>query len=260
MRKMFYFILILIIGLAVYSFLEPYLIRVERVEVEVDEMKGLKIVHLTDFHSRRFGYKEKKVLSKLEELNPDYIFVTGDFIDTRTRNLESCQRFWEALTEQYPNKVFGVTGNHEYQHSRTEEVISRLERSGIRLLNNESLKLTFKESSFVLAGVEDPHARHADLKQALPRKGAEILLSHSPEIFKKAKRKNVDLVLTGHTHGGQVGIPFLRRLVLPLRCDKKYREGLFKEQQTFMYISRGIGTTILPIRFNAPPEITLIKI
>lgn len=255
---MFYFILILIIGLAVYSFLEPYLLRVETVELDRGkDLQGLKIVHLTDFHSRRFEKKEKKVLTKLRKINPDYVFVTGDFVDFLTRDLDSCQKFWEALTEQY--RVFGVTGNHEYKHGKTEQIISRLERSGIRLLNNESVQLSFHGKKFVLAGVKDPHLGHADLKQALPQEGAEILLAHSPEIFKEAKDEQIDLVLSGHTHGGQVNIPLLTPLILPLRYGKKYKQGWFEEQDTVMHVSRGIGTTILPIRFNAPPEITLIK-
>lgn len=257
--KMYYFILILLLIWGAYFFVEPYLMGVEKVNVDLEEdLEGLKIVHLTDLHSRRFGPKEKKLLSKLKELDPDYVFVTGDFIDTRTRNLKSCQEFWEALVEQHPDKVFGVLGNHEHQHSKTEEIISRLERSGIRILNNESLELAFEGSSFVLAGTKDPHTRQADLAKATGGERPDVLLAHSPEIFKEAKGK-VDLVLTGHTHGGQVNIPLLRWLVLPLRYGKKYREGLFEEQGSSLYVSKGIGTTILPIRFNAPPEITLIE-
>lgn len=249
---MIYLVLIILV-ISSYFFIEPYLLRVEKVELEMNQ--NLKIAHLSDLHSRGFGKVEKKVLAKLEEMNPDYVFVTGDFIDNRTHNLKECQKFWEALVEQSSGKVYGVLGNHEYRHPKTEEIISRLEGSGVKLLNNESIEV----DSFVLGGVKSPHLRRDDTERVFKQK-VDILLAHSPEIFKKVKDKKVDLVLSGHTHGGQVNIPFLRRLVLPLRYGKKYREGLFKEQGTYLYVSRGIGTTLLPIRFNAPPEISLIKL
>lgn len=251
--KMFYFGLILLILVGIYSFVEPHFLGVEKVEIETEKIEDLKIAHLTDFHSRHFGKIEKRVLAKLKEIEPDYIFITGDFVDARTHDLESCQDFWTALAEQYPDRVYGVTGNHEYRHPENDEITSRLRESGIKLLNNESVEL----EGFVLAGVESPHLKHDDVERVFDRK-VDILLAHSPEIFRKVKDKKVDLVLTGHTHGGQVNIPLLRRLVLPLRYGKKYREGLFHEEGTYMYVNRGIGTTVLPIRFNAPPVIGLI--
>lgn len=251
--EMNYFILIFLLLAASYLFVEPHLLGTEEVEVELESIEGVKIAHLTDLHSKGFGNTEKKVLRKLEEIDPDYVFVTGDFVDKRTRNLEKCQKFWEALAEQHSGKVFGVLGNHEYQHPETDQLINRLQESGIQLLNNESVEL----EGFTLGGVRSPHLNHDDLEAV---NGADVLLAHSPEVFKKAKSKEIGLVLSGHTHGGQVNIPLLTHLILPLRYGKKYKEGLFKEKDTYMYVSRGVGTTILPIRFNAPPEISLIKL
>lgn len=251
--EMYYLALILLILAGSYLFLEPHLLGTEEVKVKLENVEGIKIVHLTDIHSQRFGKTEKKVLAKLEEIDPDYVFVTGDFVDKRTRNLEECQKFWEALAEQHSGKVFGVLGNHEYQHPKTDQIINYLEESGIQLLNNESVEL----EEFTLGGVKSPHLNHDDL-EIIGK--PEVLLAHSPEIFKKVKDKEIGLVLSGHTHGGQVNIPLLTRLILPLRYGKKYKEGLFKEENTYMYVSRGVGTTILPIRFNAPPEVSLINI
>jgi hypothetical protein len=86
------------------------------------------------------------------------------------------------------------------------------------------------------------------------------MLAHSPEIFRRIKSQNIDLVLTGHTHGGQVNIPFITNFFLPVKYGRKYKSGLFKEDSTYLYVNRGVGTTLLPFRFNAPPEITLIEL
>ncbi len=88
----------------------------------------------------------------------------------------------------------------------------------------------------------------------------KILLAHSPEIFRKVKGRDIDLVLVGHTHGGQINIPFITNLFLPLKYDKKYKNGLFRVNSTYLYVNRGTGTTFLPIRFNSFPEIALIKV
>lgn len=252
--KMYYFALILLIIVVAYLFIEPGFLGVEEIKVDLEKVNDLKIVHLSDLHSDNFGKMERKVLTKLKEIDPDYVFITGDLIDTHTRNLKSCQEFWETLTEEYPGKVYGVLGNHEYRHSQTKKIKHNLEESGIRLLNNETVEL----EGFTLGGVKSPHLKRDDVDRVFGQ-DVDILLAHSPEIFKKVKDKNVELVLSGHTHGGQVNVPLLRRLVLPLRYGKKYREGLFQEQGTYLYVNRGIGTTILPIRFNAPPVISVIK-
>ncbi|MEF8846881.1 MAG: metallophosphoesterase [Candidatus Paceibacterota bacterium] len=251
--KMVYLVLALLVLFACYLFTEPYLLKTKRVELDMKE-ENLKIVHLTDLHSKKFGWTERRVLERLREVDPDYIFVTGDFVDDSTYNLEECQQFWEALVDQHSGKVYGVLGNHEYRHPKTKEVIGRLKESGIKLLNNESVEL----NGLILGGVKSPHLKHDEMNKALKR-DVDILLAHSPEIFRKVKDKKVDLMLSGHTHGGQINIPILRGLVLPLRYGKKYREGVFKEQDTYLHVSRGIGTSILPIRFNAPPEISIIE-
>jgi len=250
---MYYFVLILLVIAAVYPFLEPHFLGTEEINIELENAEDVKIAHLTDLHSRGFGSLEKKVLKKLERIDPDYIFITGDFVDKRTQDLEACQNFWKVLVDQHPNKVFGVLGNHEYSHGRTKKIIELLEESGVKLLNNEAVEI----DEITLAGVKSPHLDRDELNF---NKEVDILLAHSPEIFRRVKNKKIGIILTGHTHGGQVNIPILSRLVLPMRYGKKYKEGLFKEQGTYMYVNRGIGTTILPIRFNAPPVIGLIDL
>ncbi|HDZ54207.1 hypothetical protein LCGC14_0160390 [marine sediment metagenome] len=254
-------------------------IKIERFSIEIKNLppsfRGVKIAHLSDLHSKNFSEKENKVLEILQSLNPDFIFITGDFINETTKDLESCQNFWKKLSESYSKKVFGVLGNHDHYHPQFKIINNLLEESGIKILENEAVILRRNEdfihpirklsisNGVYLIGVDDPHEGYDDVEKAMAgiEAGAsKILIAHSPEIFRKVKGKGVDLVLVGHTHGGQINIPFITNLLLPLKYDKKYKSGLFEENSTFLYVSRGIGTTLLPIRFNAPPEIALIEL
>ncbi len=113
-----------------------------------------------------------------------------------------------------------------------------------------------------MIGVDDPHSGYDNIDKAVAEvegNSFKVLLAHSPEIFRKITGKKINLVLAGHTHGCQVGIPLLCDLFLPLNYDKKYKKGLFEENSTYLYVSRGVGTTIVPFRLNALPEITIIN-
>lgn len=264
------------------------MIKVKKISIKIKNLPssfdGVKIAHLTDFHSRRFGKKEKRVLEILDEIKPDFVVITGDFVDWSTKDLNSCQDFWKSISKKFEGKTFGVYGNHEHRHSKFKILDNLLKKSGIEFLNNKSTKLKI-DNDFVhpvreyqdrekeqgkqfsngiyLIGVDDPHLEQDNISKAtenVKNDAPKILLAHSPEIFRKVKQGNIDLVLVGHTHGGQINIPFLINFLLPLKYDKKYKRGLFFENGTYMYVNRGIGETILPVRFNSFPEVTLITL
>lgn len=257
---------IILLGFRIF-FVESKTIKIEEIEIRIKNLpvsfKEIKIAHLSDFHSKNFGEGEKEITENLKRLNPDLVFITGDFIDWTTKDLNSCQDFWKELAKNYSGKIFGVLGNHEHRHPKFKTVKNLLKESGIKILENESEKIE-KEGDFIyLIGADDPREGYDDIGKAMENAeddAPKILLAHSPEIFRKVKEKNIDLVLVGHTHGGQINIPFLVDFFLPLKHDKKYKSGLFKENSTYLYVNRGIGTTVLPLRFNSPPEITLIKL
>jgi len=266
--KIIFGILFSVILLGIWSFfVEPKIIKIEEVSIEIKNLpssfKEIKIVHLSDFHSKNFGEREKKVLENLKQLNPDFIFITGDFVEWTTRDLNSCQYFWKELSKNYPKRIFGVLGNHEHRHPKFKIIKNLLAESGIEILDNKTKKIKKNEDFIYLIGVDDPHEGYDNIEKAMEgikNENPKILLAHSPEIFRKVKDKNIDLILVGHTHGGQINIPFIINFFLPLKYDKKYKSGLFKENSTYLYVNRGIGTTVLPIRLNAPPEITLIEL
>ncbi len=248
-------------------FIEPEMIKLERVSVKIKNLppsfKNLKILHLSDLHSKNFGKKERKILEILSQLNVDFIFITGDIVDWETRDLKSCQKFWKELSKNYQGKVFAVFGNHDHRNKNFKTLKKLLKESGIEILNNESKKIKKDESFIYLVGVDDPHLGYDNIEKAMENVKKEnfpkILLAHSPEIFRKVKEKNFDLILVGHTHGCQIAIPIFCDLILPLKYDKKYKRGLFKENSTYMYVNRGIGETFLPIRINSFPEMTIIE-
>lgn len=262
------FLLVFLILIGIWGFfIEPNLIKIEKISLKIKDLpssfENIKIAHLTDLHSKKFGKKEEKILKILAQLNPDFIFITGDIIDWETYDFESCQRFWKALSKDYQGRIFGVYGNHEHRNRNFRKLNDFFRESQIEILNNESRKLIKKGDFIYLIGVDDPHLGYDDLEKAMEKvkeDAPRILLAHSPEIFRKVKDKNIDLVLVGHTHGGQINLPILGNLILPLKYDKKYKRGLFFENSTYMYVNRGIGETFLPIRINSFPEIILIKL
>lgn len=269
-KKIFLGILILsIILISVWSFfIEPNFIKIEEISIKIENLppsfKGIKIAHLSDFHSKKFGKRERKVLKILSDLNPNFIFITGDIINWNTKNLSSCQIFWKELSKNFKNKIFVVYGNHDHWNRNFQTFDEFFRESGIKVLNNQSEKIEKNGEFIYLIGVDDPNLGYDNLSKAMGKieindKNPKILLAHSPEIFRKIKNSffQINLILTGHTHGGQVDIPFLTNLILPLKYDKKYKRGFFKESLTHLYVNRGVGFSGLPMRLNCFPEITL---
>ena len=262
--------LISVIFLFYYSFIfEPNNIQIEKIIIEIEnlpeEFEGTRIVHLTDFHSKDFGEREKRVLEILEDLNPDFVFITGDFIDHKTKDINSCQEFWSRLGNKYQGNIFGVLGNHEYwiDHLDADSIENLLEKSGIVILDNENKKILRDNNYIYLIGVNDPDTKRDDLQKAMlgvKKNIPNILLAHSPDIINNLQEEKVDLILVGHTHGGQVVIPFMRPFWTPTKNRGKYASGLFKINDILLYVNRGIGTAALSIRFNCPPEVAVIEL
>lgn len=227
-----------------------------------DSLKDLKILQISDLHLKEFGFREGKVLKIIKDIKPDFIFITGDIVDWMTKDFLGTEKFLRDLSIGNKDKIFAVFGNHDHRNNKFKTLQSVLKENGIQVLVNESRKLEISGSYFYLIGVDDPHLGYDDIDKAtaeVKEDSFKILLAHSPEIFRKITDKKINLVLAGHTHGCQVGIPFLCDLFLPLKYDKKYKRELFEENSTFLYVNRGIGETFIPFRLNASPEITVIN-
>jgi hypothetical protein len=263
MKRTIIIILILLLLGSAWSFLEPYQVQLKEVEIKFQNLdsraKNLKIVQISDIHFKKIGVREKKLLKILKKIEPDYLLITGDIVNWKADDLDSLSQFCQSLSGIAKKGTFGVYGNHEHLNFKFSKLKPIFEESGIKILENQSI---FLEKSIYLIGVDDPHLGFDNLKIAtdqIDQKAPKILLAHSPEIFRKIKQENI-LVLAGHTHGGQINVPIIVNLILPLRYDKQHKSGLFKEGSRWLYINKGIGTTFLPLRFNSLPEITIIRL
>lgn len=246
-------------------FVEPNIIRVEKLYFEFDNFpqKETKILHITDTHSYGFGHKEEEILRIVKVQNPDFIFLTGDIVDWKTTDFASCALFWKKLAKGRENRIFAVYGNHEHRNPNFAYIEELLRQSGITVLVNESTRIETPSGYFFLIGLDDPHLGFDNVDKAMEdsyEDSPKIVLAHSPEIFRKIKKKNIDLVLVGHTHGCQINIPIICDWIVPLNYDKQYKQGLFQEEGTYMYVSRGVGEGVLPFRLNCFPEVTIITI
>lgn len=252
----------------IYGFIvEPnILIMISKITIEINGLpscfNGFRIVQISDLHfgSFKLNVREWIILSKIKTLKPDIIVVTGDFVSKVTA-MEEALDFVEKLANIAP--VFVVFGNWDWWSlidlSEFKEKLKSI--PNVTVLNNIYSKLNRECGTIFIVGVDDPYTSKANLGKALediPANSVKILLAHSPQIIDEAKGK-VQLVLAGHTHGGQIVLPIIGPPFIPLPSKyRKYVAGLFIENGTYMYVSRGIGTSILPARFLSPPEIVLV--
>jgi len=243
--------------------------QVEEVDVPLAglpaDLDGLRVLQLSDIHLGAFLSERElaRVIDASRELRPHIAFATGDFISTFGDPLEACIR--QLARVKADAGMWGCLGNHErYAHveHRATELAAR---AGIRILRGESSQLRFGNSVLNVAGVD---------YQSLYRKqqyltGAErlvypgavnLLLSHNPDVFPVAAGQGYQLMLAGHTHGGQVTVEILDQGINPARFFTPYVKGLYRLEPAAGYVTRGIGTIGIPARIGAPPEITLLRL
>ncbi|HEU5411860.1 MAG TPA: metallophosphoesterase [Candidatus Acidoferrales bacterium] len=221
-----------------------------------EPFRGLRIVQLTDIHHGIYFPEAalNLVVEMTNKLNPDIVALTGDFV-TRSRNyIEPCAEILSGL--QATEGVFAVLGNHDFRVG-ADPIASALDRNGIEVLRNRHVTLRRRGQKLCLAGIDDFLYR-ADLPRALrgiSENTPTVLLSHNPAIIEGASRMGVGLVLSGHTHGGQVRLPLVGCVYG--RSDEKmrFKKGRDSLRGTQIYVSRGLGTVVLPIRYGCPPEL-----
>ena len=233
---------------------------------------GYRIAHISDLHNAEMGKDNEKLLDMLRETEPDIIAITGDIIDSRNTNIDIALQFTKAAMEIAP--CYYVTGNHEARISKYDELKAGMEAAGVVVLEDEKTKISLEGGEITLIGVNDPSYQtdylFGDAEAVMQSKLQEIsdaeneftiLLSHRPELFEAYADNKMDLVLSGHAHGGQFRLPFVGGLVAPNQgLFPKYDAGLYTEENTNMIVSRGIGNSILPFRFNNRPEVILIEL
>ena len=234
---------------------------------------GFRIAQVSDLHNAEFGEGNAELLQMLHECDPDVIVITGDLVDASRTDMDIALAFVRKAVKIAP--IYYVTGNHEAAISRYDVLKTGLEAAGVTVLEDEAVRLEHKGESITLIGLSDPDATiKGDLFGEVPamvstklvslmdgESGYTILLSHRPELFDAYVSVGIDLVLSGHAHGGQFRLPFIGGLIAPNQgLFPKYDAGLYTEGKTNMVVSRGIGNSIIPIRFNNRPEIVVVEL
>lgn len=237
-----------------------------------ESFDGYRIAHVSDLHNAQMGKDNEMLLTMLREAEPDMIAITGDLIDSRNTDVDIAFQFVQKAVEIAP--CYYVTGNHEARISEYEELEARMASVGVVILKDISTEIRIGEDTITLIGVDDPSFQtdylFGDSEAVMSSKltalhtdgdGFTILLSHRPELFEIYKSHDIDLVLSGHAHGGQFRLPFIGGIVAPNQgFFPKYDVGLYTEGHTNMLVSRGIGNSILPFRINNRPEVLLVEL
>ncbi len=246
------------------AFAEPYQLAVERHAVALKRLPqaldGLRVVHLSDIHHSPFTGREQveRAVEVANSLQPDIIALTGDYISHEREYVQPCAEMLGRLRAR--KGVYAVLGNHD-NWVDAELITDLFQLAGIRVLNNEGMRFEDKGASFWLAGVNDTMVGLEDLPLALAGSSEDelkLLLAHNPIILRRAARAGVDLVLAGHTHGGQV--TWRSERSASGRVRRRILRGLGRRGNTQIYVTRGLGTVVLPVRYGCPPEVSLLQL
>ncbi|MDE5053838.1 metallophosphoesterase [Niallia taxi] len=271
-KKILLIITLFLLCAVVFSYFQNNWLSISRFTITSQEITGdgLKIIQLSDLHSKEFGGNQHRLVSKVQALRPDIIAFTGDIIDKDKYDEKTVLSLLKQLKEIAP--TYYVTGNHEYWSGKYDQLEKVIKSTDVTILHNQREKLHLNGTTFLLAGIDDPAISseasavtvETELGKTLEGVNDQefvVLLSHRPELFSIYAKHNIDLVLSGHAHGGQVRIPFVGGLVAPDQGFlPKYTAGKYEQDGTAMIVNRGLGNSIIPQRVFNTPEIVEITI
>ncbi|HZJ76063.1 MAG TPA: metallophosphoesterase [Oscillospiraceae bacterium] len=239
---------------------------------------GYKIAQVSDLHNKNY---HGRLIEKIKKVNPDIIVITGDLIDRRNTKIDTAINFVRQAAKIAP--VYYVSGNHEQLSGKYDELKKELRKPDVQIVDNYYTTLKHNRDEIGLMGIADPATeqnRRTYFRRNSSRRNSSqyaednlkklfnynhintdfnILLSHRPEPFSVYKDMNIDLVFSGHAHGGQIRIPFIGSLFAPSQgFFPKYTEGIYSEGNTSMVVSRGLGNSIFPFRIFNRPELVVV--
>ncbi len=258
MKKMT-IILIIILSIIIFSavwavFIEPYTLTVNRVNIDDNSLKGLKIVFASDFHIKPYEmFRLKRIVTAINKQNADIILLGGDYVNGHKKGRSmTIAKIAEELSDiQSKYGTYAVIGNHDGWQGK-KECITELEKHNIKVLFNENKCF----EKFCIAGVDDLQTGVPDIGKALSNIAKPVILvTHTPDIMPDVPY-SVNLTLAGHLHGGQIRLN--QAIITPSIYGNKYANGYLNDKGKKIYTTKGLGTSILPVRFNCPPEIAVI--
>lgn len=220
---------------------------------------GFTFLHLSDLHVDMNSDATGALIKKIKTLEYDACILTGDYRAKTNGPIDAAMKNMLYLFEHLKSPVYAVLGNHD-----SIRMVPELEDAGIRFLLNEALEIERQGESILLAGIDDAHYYRVDnIEKAAEKISSEqvsIILSHTPEVYRQAAHAGFDLLFCGHTHGGQICLPGGIPLTLDAKCPRNMGSGVWQYGNLTGYTSRGAGTSIVDVRINCPPEITLHRL
>lgn len=267
--------LVFLVLFSVYCVYQNNVLTLSEYEIQNEKLPGsfdgFTVAQISDFHNPRSEFLRKSVLEEVQRLKPDIIIITGDFIDSRKPKTEISLAFAEELVKIAP--VYFAPGNHEARIPEIYEPFEKeLRNMGVNVLRNSSKTINIRGEEINIIGVDDATFCGSESNKFVitessideinyERELFTITLSHRPELFPLYAEKNLDLVFSGHAHGGQFIIPYLGGFFSPTEgFFPEYTEGVHAKNNTTMVISRGIGNSVFPVRINNRPELVFVTL
>lgn len=236
-----------------------YTYAAEQLGVDLD---GYRIVQISDLHNAKFGKNNQKLVDRIRECEPDMIVLTGDLVDSNHTNVDRAVQFVDEIVKICP--VYYVTGNHEYwlEKSEYDELMDGLIGAGVVILDDQVVEISRGDAKFRLVGLDDKSLADGTLEALLSdEKKLTVVLAHEPQYLVRYASIGVDLVLSGHAHGGQFRLPFVGGIVAPDQGFlPKYTAGEYYMNGTEMIVSRGLGNSVIPVRLFNFPEIVCVEL
>jgi len=242
----------------------PFVREIRVYTEKLKKGKEIVLLQISDLHGSSKGRIAETIIKEAADMQPDAILLTGDLVDRGTRELSGIYAFIEKLNNICP-EIYFVSGNHEWGNEGRTLLLAKLQTLGVRLLNNKGTTAGLAGVDINLCGVDDPFRRRDNIEKAMRGVNGRrytILLAHSPRIRKRLENYVPDLILCGHTHGGQIRLPFVGAVIEPGEgFFPQYDKGSFMlENGSMLYIDSGAGTSKLPIRFLNRSQISRINI
>ncbi|HYF82195.1 MAG TPA: metallophosphoesterase [Clostridia bacterium] len=240
---------------------------VREVNIDTEKLKQgeeVTLLQVSDFHGGASAEIVQRLIKALGNIKLDAVLITGDLVDRSTEDFSNVDALVSELRSICPS-IFFVSGNHEWSNNRRKELLVKLKDMGVVILNNKGSTFAARSADINICGVDDAYGRRDNIEKAMKSVNSNkytVLLSHSPKIRQRLGHYSPDLILCGHTHGGQIRFPFIGAIIEPGEgLFPHFDKGMFKlKENSLLYIDSGVGTSKLPIRFLNRSQVSIIRI